>query len=135
VTVNSEDLEQVLESFSQAYAAILDTFRADSAPQIVSAVLKGEMPRNGSCINGWAYYVHGIGFTVVLPSGGQVHFDGSEQGDFFTVYDISFFLETAEGLDDVDQSEIIKWCNAMCERKALRCLGGVRYSLINSRSH
>jgi hypothetical protein len=120
---------RMLESFTKASAAIRATFSADSAPQIVAAVLKGEMPRNGTCINGWDYYVHGVGFTVVLPSGGQVHFDGSAYGDFFTIHDVTFFLETSEELDEIGLPLVRAWCETMCEQNKLRCLGDAKYSL------
>jgi hypothetical protein len=125
----SDVLDQVLVSFAQARAAIKATFGVGSAPEIVAAVLHGERSRNGVCNNGWEYYVHGVGYTVVLPSGGQVHLDGSEQGDFFTAYDVSFFLETEEGLDKIDAVTVKAWCETMCERNLLCRAGESKYSL------
>jgi hypothetical protein len=125
-----EMVERAIGGFSAASAAIKVTFNAESAPEIVSAVLKGRKPRNGVCDNGWEYYVHGVGFTVVLPSGGQAHFDGSKQGDFFTAHDIAFFLETAEGFDEISLQAIQSSCETMCERGIIRCLGDAKYSLM-----
>lgn len=124
-----EFLDEALRCFVQASAAVKATFHADSASGIVAAVLQGERARNGVCDNGWEYFVHGVGYTVVVPSGGQVHFDGSVQGDFFTAYDMSFFSETVDGADKVDVATVNVWCETMCERGSLRRVGKFKYSL------
>jgi hypothetical protein len=90
----------------EARAAMEATFGVTGAPAIVSAVLKGVRPRTGRCLNGLEYFVHGIGYTVVFPSGGQAHIDGGPTGDIFSVYDLSFFLETLDD-DPVPSSEAL----------------------------
>ncbi len=98
--MNSEARDAVLAalaSFAQAKAAMEETFRVRSAAEVVSAVLRGRMPREGHCLNGLEYFVHGIGYTVVTASGGQVHFDSGDEvsTDVFSVHDIRAFLETS----------------------------------------
>jgi hypothetical protein len=97
-----------LAAFVLAKSAIELTFDATSATEIVSAVLKGQKAREGRCVNGLEYFVHGIGYTVVTPSGGQVHYDSGDagEGDVFSANDIRFFLETSQhmpvpAIDDI----------------------------------
>ncbi len=92
-----EAVTDALASFAQAKRDIELTFSVGSAADIVSAVLKGRKAREGSTLSGLEYFVHGIGYTVVVPSGGQVHFDsgGHGEGDVFSAYDIQLFLETS----------------------------------------
>ena len=84
-----------LASFAEAKAAIESPFDVMSAAEIVSAVLQGRMPREGRCVNGLEYFVHGVGYTIMIDSGGQVHFDGGDGGigDVFSAYDIQEFLK------------------------------------------
>lgn len=125
----SEVLDRALACFARARVAMRDSFGVNSAPEIVTVVLQGQRPRSGFCINGWEYFVHGVGYTVVLPSGGQVHFDGSAEGDFFTTYDVAFFTETDAQFDELDVATIRAGCEDMAERGFVCRLGGFRYSL------
>src|SRR5690606_35580889 len=96
-------------------SAISQTFGVTSVPDIVQSVLSGEMPRQGFCSNGWSYFVHGVGFTVVTPEEGQIHMDGSPEGDCFSIYDMALFLETAEMVEQVDAAEVEKQCARLAE--------------------
>lgn len=127
--VESRLIDTVIADFSSETAAIETTFGLDSASEIVSAVLRGCGSRNGNCDNGWEYFVHGFGYTVVLPTGGQVHFDGSNEGDFFTKYDLAFFLESDERFKDPDDPAVGKMIADMCARRKIRCLPDGRYGL------
>ncbi len=82
-----------LALFLQAKKDIELTFSVGSAAEIVSAVLKGRKAREGRTLSGREYFVHGIGYTVVMPSGGNVHFDSGDrgEGDVFSVHDVRFF--------------------------------------------
>jgi hypothetical protein len=95
-TQGGDVIEAALASFAEAKAAIEETFCVVGAPEIVSAVLAGSRPRQGLCAGGLEYFVHGIGYTVVFPDGGQIHIDGDASGDdVFSCYDMSFFLESS----------------------------------------
>jgi hypothetical protein len=102
-----------LNDFRNAKNAIEETFEASRAPEIVSAVLSHSFPRNGTCSNGYAYTVHGIGYTVTLPDGGEVHLDGSPEGDCFTVYDLELFFETSSEFHEMNIGEIERECSRM----------------------
>lgn len=115
--------------FAEAKGAIEATFAAQSAPEIVRSVLRGDQPREGVCLNGLEYLVHGVGYTVVLPSEGHVHFDGSAEGDFFTQDDVALFLTTAELCDSPDPSEVAGHLDALCIEGSLIKLRSGRYSL------
>ncbi|MGY0234419.1 DUF6896 domain-containing protein [Longispora urticae] len=93
-------VECALDSFRKAREHIFEAFGKPSASELVSAVLAGEIPRRGKLPNGLEYFVHGIGYTVVLGTGSHVHVDASEMGDSFSVYDIDFFFKS-------DDAEII----------------------------
>jgi hypothetical protein len=92
-----EAVAGALAVFAQAKQDIELTFSAGSAADIVSAVLKGRQDRQGRTLNGLEYFVHGIGYTVVVPAGGQVHVDSGDpgEGDVFSAYDIRLFLESS----------------------------------------
>jgi hypothetical protein len=98
--VNDEARGAVVDAlalFLQAKRDLELTFSAGSASEIVSAVLKGQKTREGHTLNGLEYFVHGIGYTVVMSSGGNIHFDSGDrgEGDVFSAHDIQFFLETS----------------------------------------
>lgn len=92
-----EAVTDVLASFVQAKQDIERTFGLASAADLVAAVLKGRKARVGRTLDGLEYFVHGIGYTVVVPSGGQAHFDSGDhgEGDVFSAYDILLFMETS----------------------------------------
>lgn len=112
------DLSDAVAAFRAAKAAIHATFGGTDATAIVRSVRQGDRPRNGHCANGWEYFVHGIGYTVVLPGGRQAHIDASKDGDVFTRYDIAFFAER-----DVDPAELA----ALAASGTLRAAPGHRY--------
>ncbi|MEU9122471.1 hypothetical protein AB0C96_21860 [Streptomyces sp. NPDC048506] len=105
-----------MKDFREAKKAIEETFNASSAPEIVAAVLRHDLPRDGVCANGFSYSVHGIGYTVTLPDGGQVHLDGSRDGDFFKVYGLAFYLESSSKFEEMDISAIKHECAILVER-------------------
>lgn len=100
-------VQTVLVAFKAAKEAIETTFGVAGAPAVVGLVLKGFKPREGVCLNGLEYSVHGIGYTVVFPDEGQAHIDGSVDGDLFSVHDVSFFLESS-GVDPVPDIEVLE---------------------------
>lgn len=106
-------MKHVVDSFSQAFDAITSTFHAASTSDIVSAASRGEIPRKGRCLNGWEYSIHGAGFTVTLPSRGQVHIDWSREGDYFKEYDVAFFMETSGIPERPDLPEIVESLNLL----------------------
>ena len=70
------------------------TFGARSAADVVSAVVEGRMPREGENVDGSKYYVHGVGYTVILRGEGEVHLDGGSGDDVFSVYDVLNYFES-----------------------------------------
>ncbi|MFG2532624.1 DUF6896 domain-containing protein [Streptomyces sp. NPDC048516] len=108
-----KQLPEALNDFREAKKAIEKTFSASGAPEIVSAALNHRLPRNGTCSNGFAYSVHGIGYTVTFPDGGEVHLDGSRQGDCFTLYDLEFYFETSPKFEEMTIENIERECSLM----------------------
>jgi len=115
-----DQLTEALNDFRKAKRAIEETFEASSAPEIVSAVLSHSLPRSGTCSNGFDYSVHGIGYTVTLPDGGEVHLDGSRQGDCFTLYDLELYFETSSRFEEMDVEDIERECSLMTEQGVLQ---------------
>ncbi|MFI2224905.1 DUF6896 domain-containing protein [Streptomyces fradiae] len=122
-------LQGALAHFSEARDTMRCTFSRETALEIVSAVRRGEISRKGICVNGYEYFVHGAGYTVVLPSGGQVHIDGDPEGDFFTSYDISFFFESSGGAR-YRNSDVRDACEDFADRGILQRVGA-GYSLVS----
>ncbi|MEV7382057.1 DUF6896 domain-containing protein [Streptomyces lydicus] len=112
-------LTEALNDFRNAKRAIEETFGASGAPEIVSAVLSHRLPRSGTCSNGFEYSVHGIGYTVTLPDGGEVHLDGSRQGDCFTPYDLELYFETSSKFEEMDVEDIERECSLMTRKGVL----------------
>lgn len=109
-----------IAAFAEAKAAMEVEFGLVGAPVIVRSVLKGAVPRHGKLRGGSEYFVHGIGYTVVYSGGGQAHIDGSQLGDLFSVYDLSFYMETS-GIDPVpDIEELVAVLEGMTESGELR---------------
>ena len=96
-------------------------FQLQSTAEIVSAVVRGEAPREGDLGNGYTYFVHGVGYTVVFPSEAQAHIDASDAGDMFTMYDVRHFLRTAEDppMEVPDLDEIEAACDRLVEQGVL----------------
>ena len=122
-------VQATIASLASAREAIEGEFGLVGAPAIVHSVLKGLVPRQGQLSGGSEYFVHGIGYTVVFPNEGPAHIDGSNLGDLFSVYDLSFYLETS-GIDPVpDIEELEAVLDDMVESGALRKAGPRKYLL------
>jgi hypothetical protein len=120
-----------IASFSEAKEAMEAEFGLVGAPAIVHSVLKGAVPREGKLRDGSEYFVHGIGYTVVSSGAGQAHIDGSNIGDLFSVYDLSFYMETS-GVDPVpDIEDLEAVLEGMAECGKLQKAGPKKY-LISS---
>jgi hypothetical protein len=91
----AESVSQALDAYQMARSQMEASFNLNSTRAIVSAVNRGDKPRQGRLSNGLEYSVHGIGYTVTLPSGGEIHIDSAPDGDSFSVYDIRQFIETS----------------------------------------
>jgi hypothetical protein len=123
-----------VSKFLHARDCLEETFGVRGASKVVADVLGGERERSGSCVGGLEYLVHGIGYTVVQPDGGQLHIDaGKDDRDVITVYDIQLFLETASPGVEVDVAEIEECCSVLAERWVLEALAPRRYALTGSR--
>jgi hypothetical protein len=122
-------VREVVHIFREARLRIEATFGRESAKDIVSAVVQGAKPRERFITGGEEYFVHGIGYTVVLPNGGQVHLDSSRNGDILSVYDIQQFfttslVEAAPGIDEITSS-----CDELCMEGLLVKAEGRKYLL------
>jgi hypothetical protein len=95
VTGAGELVSRTLDAYRLARSKMEGAFAASSASAIVSEVNRGERARQGKLPDGLEYFVHGIGYTVTLPAGGQVHIDSSPDGDSLSIYDIQHFMETS----------------------------------------
>src|SRR3984893_9296948 len=93
-----------IASFVSAKEAMEAEFGLVGAPAIVQSVLKGAVPRQGKLRGGAEYFGDGNGYTVVFSDEGQAHVDGSNLGALFSVYDLSFYMETS-GVDPVPSIE------------------------------
>jgi hypothetical protein len=122
----------VLASFVQAKQDIERTFAVASAADVVSAVLKGRKAREGRTLNGLEYFVHGIGYTVVVQSGGQVHFDSGDtgHGDVFSAHDVLLFMETSGDIQLPAVAAVKSALNDLSSEGALMRFGN-RYSVRN----
>jgi hypothetical protein len=89
------------------------------------------MPREGHLANGSGYFVHGVGYTVVTESGGEVHLDAGDNGaeDVFSVHDIHAFLETS-GCDNVPTIETIRDSLNQLEAAGKILREGRRFSIL-----
>jgi hypothetical protein len=106
-----DDLEQVvtpaLDGFRVGKRAMEQHFGVSSTSGIVEAVLQGGMPRQGQTGDGLEYFVHGVGYTVTLPDGGEVHIDAERSGgDCFKVYDVCQYLETSGRIETCDIEQV-----------------------------
>jgi hypothetical protein len=116
-----------IASFVSAKEAMEAEFGLVGAPAIVHSVLKGTVPRQGKLRGGSEYFVHGIGYTVVFSDEGQAHIDGSDLGDLFSVYDLSFYMETS-GVGPVSGIEELEAVlDGMVESGELRKAGPKKY--------
>lgn len=120
-------LRRAVHSFTEAMEAIQHTFQMEDARSIVTAVNEKRYPRRGKCKNGYDYFVHGFGYTVVVPPEGQVHIDGGNDGDYFTVYDMALFLETSELCPSPEYAEIREGCELLYTARELKKVGDEKY--------
>ncbi|MDG4770308.1 hypothetical protein [Solwaraspora sp. WMMD792] len=127
-----EAVVRVLASFVQAKQEIERTFAVASAADIVSAVLRGRNAREGRTLSGLEYFVHGIGYTVVVQSGGQAHFDSGDtgQGDVFSAHDVLLFMETSGHMQLPAVSAVKSVLNDLSSEGALMRFGN-RYGVQN----
>lgn len=127
-------VRSAVASFFLARRLVADSFGTASASELVSAVLSGVHPRRGFCSNGWEYFVHGVGYTVVMPDGAQLHIDGSNSGDVLSLYDIRFYMES---LDCVVPSidEVRRDCDLLATAGNLMQVDEVRYALLVDLDH
>ncbi|MDT7784493.1 MAG: hypothetical protein QOF58_2912 [Pseudonocardiales bacterium] len=125
------DVRAAVEAFYQARAAMMKDFRARTASDVVSAVLTGSMPRQGNCANGWGYFVHGVGYTVVLPSEAQLHIDAGKDVDVISVFDLRFYLEGI-GCGALELAAIREQCEALVVEGLLGELDGTNFELIST---
>ena len=123
-----------VSKFLHARGCLEETFGVRGAGNVVAKVLSAERERSGSCAGGFEYQVHGIGYTVLQPDGGQLHIDAGEgDRDVITVHDIQFFLETALPGVEVDVADIEECCSALAERGVLEVVAARRYALTDWR--
>jgi uncharacterized protein DUF6896 len=94
------DVEEALSSFVEAKAAMEGAFGTRGAAAVVRSVITRTQPRSGWLPDGREYFVHGIGYTVVLSDESPAHIDADESGqDIFSSYDMMYFLQEHVGLD------------------------------------
>ncbi|WP_143676040.1 MULTISPECIES: DUF6896 domain-containing protein [Streptomyces] len=120
-------IEQAASNFTEAASAIEHTFQLEGASSITAAVNRKKFPRKGRCENGYEYFVHGFGYTVIVPPEGQVHVDGGSEGDYFTIYDMALFLETSGLRTDPSYSEIREGCEYLCSTGRLKKVQDGKY--------
>lgn len=122
-------IRYAINCFIAARSVMRETFGVTAASEVVAQVLQRRAERNGRCRNGYEYIVHGVGYTVVFPSGAQVHIDSCGEGrDCFKVYDLQFFLNDAvEG--EVSLQSITEACNAYARSGRIRKIDEVTFEL------
>jgi hypothetical protein len=126
----NEMVVAAVSKFLSARDCVEGTFGVRGAENIVAGVLRGDHHRKGTCADGSEYLVHGVGYTVVLLGGGQVHIDAGANGlDVITSFDIQFFLETAPPGVETDIVEIEEQCSLLVDRGFLGRVTSRRYSL------
>ncbi len=96
------------------------TFGVASASAVVRKVVTHDRPRCGHCDNGLKYFVHGIGYSVVFPSGATAHIDSGPHGDCFSVYDIAGFLNDDRLGIEVSVAEVTTACEDLVVSGVLR---------------
>ncbi len=92
----TETVRAVLESYRWARQAMTISTGCPDARAVVRRVLDRDLPRQGTLDNGLEYDVHGIGYSVVMPSEAQVLIDAGDVADVFSAYDIEMYLDFAE---------------------------------------
>jgi proline racemase len=122
-------VSRALDAYQMARSEMEDAFNTNSTTAIVSAVNRGEKARQGALSNDLEYFVHGIGYTVTLPSGGQVHIDSAPGGDSFSVYDIQQFIETSGEGRAPDISVIANVCEEKVRNGELLAISEWKYLL------
>jgi len=124
-----EQISRALDAYRMARSQMEHDFNAESTSTIISQVNRGEKPREGTLSNGLEYFVHGIGYTVTLPSGGQVHIDSAPEGDSFSVYDLQLFIETSGEEPVPGISAIADTCNEKVRDGELSSISEWKYLL------
>jgi hypothetical protein len=131
MTVASPDklVSRALDAYRMARSEMEGAFNTNSTTSIISAVNRGERSRQGALSNDLEYFVHGIGYTVTLPSGGQVHIDSAPDGDSFSVYDIQQYIETSGEGRAPDISVIASVCEEKVRNGELSAISEWKYLL------
>jgi hypothetical protein len=130
MTIQENNLiRAALASYMEAKAAMEVTFGVTGAPAVVAAVVQGSRPRSGLCTNGFEYFVHGIGYTVIHSNGGQIHIDGSANGDTFSTYDMSFFIETSTNSKTPSLGDVESELDTLATEGAIRRIKQGEYIL------
>lgn len=125
-----ERVSAALDSFREAKRIMDDFSGGTTATDLVKAVHENRIDRNGRTPAGHEYAVHGIGYTVTLGNGGDVHLDGSQAGeDCFKVYDVIRYLDTAEGPDAPAVAAVVPLLEERVERGELGKLERGYYTL------
>jgi hypothetical protein len=125
----AESVSRALDVFRMARSQMEGAFNANSTRAIISAVHRGEKPRQGTLPDGLEYFVHGIGYTIALPSGGQIHIDSAPDGDSLSVYDIQQFIETSAEERAPDISAIATVCEEKVRKGELLAMSEWKYLL------
>ena len=122
-------VSRAIDCFREARAAIRETFSIVSAAEVVGRVLSHEIPRYGYCRNGLEYYVHGVGYTVILRNGAQVHIDSVGERDCFSIYDLRNFLEEDTEEDSPSIPELERVCADLVDSGELSRVGAITFAL------
>ena len=129
--LDSGTFRRAIDSFIEAQRLMRETFGVMTASEVVSEVLQGRAERNGRCHNGYEYMVHGVGYTVVFPSGAQAHIDSCGEGrDCFRIYDIQFFLEDLVG-KEFPLEAVAAACNEYAKSGRLRKVDDTTFEIVD----
>jgi len=110
------NVESAIVDFYRAKRLMEEELLVTAASQVVERANRGEVARHGRG-QGFVYSIHGIGYTVVLPSGAPAHIDSLGDEDGFTSYDIRAYLD--EVLETVPSIEEIRLACDLCAAQGL----------------
>ena len=109
-------VERAINDFYRAKRLMEEELLVTAASQAVERANRGQVARYGRG-QGFVYSIHGVGYTVVLPSGASAHIDSLGSDDGFTSYDIRAYL--GEGLEAVPSIEEIRTACDQCAAQGL----------------
>lgn len=121
-------LREVLADYRLARHEMRMFLGVDSAGAVVDGMHRGAWPRRGSLPDGLRYIVHGIGYTVVMPSGGLVHLDAADGGDSLTVSELAMSFRTLDD-DPPTPEELEQALTQIAREGGLHRLGSGKYLL------